>query len=86
MGCYLHPVSQRINVSIAMGIAEAMTQSKTLEELVVDGGLNLKNEVLQVLLEAMNHSSMKELKLRPVHKNTVIQCSYPIDKAEITYF
>ena len=78
--------TQNINVSIAMGIAEAMTQSKTLEEVAVDEGINLENGVLQVLLEAMNHSSMKKLKLRPVHKNTVIQCSYPIDKVEITYF
>ena len=58
-----------------------MTQSKTLEEVAVEEKMN--NEVAQILLEAMSHSSVKKLKIERVSKDAVSRCSYPTDKVEV---
>ena len=72
------------DVSSAKGLARAMTQSKTLEEVYVwEDPMN--NEVAQILLEAMNHSSVKKLKIGYVSKDAVSKCSYPTDKVEVEY-
>ena len=70
------------DVSSAKGLARAMTQSKTLEEVYVwEDPMN--NEVAQILLEAMNHSSVKKLVIGRVNKDAVLGCSYPMDKVEV---
>ena len=45
----------------------------------------VKNKVAQILLEAMNHSSVNKLKIRGVNKDAVSECSYPKDKVELCY-
>ena len=62
-----------------------MTQSKTLEEVYVwEDPMN--NEVAQILLEAMNHSSVKKLEIGRVSEAAVSGCSYPTDKVEVEYY
>ena len=46
----------------------------------------MNNEVAQILLEAMNHSSVKKLKIGDVTKDTVTGCSYPTDKVKVEYY
>ena len=43
----------------------------------------MNNEVAQILVEAMNHSSVKKLKIGKINKDAILQCSYPTDKVEI---
>ena len=45
----------------------------------------MNNEVAQILLEAMNHSGVKKLKIEKVSKDAVSGCSYPTDKVEVEY-
>ena len=64
-----------------------MTQSKTLEEVRVwEHRISMNNEVAQILLEAMNHSSVKKLMIGGVTKDAVSGCSYPTDKVEVQYY
>ena len=72
-----------MDVSSAKGLARALTQSKTLEEVEVTREFPMNNEVAQILLEAMNHSSVKKLKIGDVSKDAVSGCSYPTDKVEV---
>ena len=58
-----------------------MTQSKTLEEVEV-WEHSVNNEVVQILLEAMNHSSVKKLKITGTSKDALPECSYPTDRVE----
>ena len=74
------------DVSSAKGLARALTQSKTLEEVEVTREFPMNNEVAQILLEAMNHSSVKKLKIGYVNKDAVSGCSYPTDKVEVVYY
>ena len=74
------------DVSSAKGLARAMTQSKALEEVVVLEYPMMDNEVTQILLEAMNHSSVKKLKIERVSKYAVSGCSYPKDKVKVGYY
>ena len=74
------------DVSSAKGLARAMTQSKTLEEVkVLEHFIN--NEVAQILLEAINHSSVKKLMIGYISKDhdAVSGCSYPTDKVKVMY-
>ena len=71
-----------IEVSSAKKLARALTQSKTLEEVVV-WEHHVNNEVAQILLLAMNHSNVNKLKIRRVSKDVVSECSYPADKVEV---
>ena len=61
-----------------------MTQSNKLEEVVVME-YPIHNKVAQILLEAMNYSSVKKLMIRDVSKDVVSKCSYPTDKVEMYY-
>ena len=72
------------DVSSAKGLARVLTQSKTLEKVEVCECL-MKNEVAQILLEAMNYSSVKKLKIEYVNRVFVSGCSYPTDKVEVLY-
>ena len=74
------------DVSSAKGLARAMTQSKTLEKVNVWEYPMMNNEVAQILLEAMNHSSVKKLRIGYVSKDAVSGCSYPTDKVEVEYY
>ena len=75
------------DVSSAKGLARAMTQSKTLEEVRVwEHRISMNNEVAQILLEAMNHSSVKKLTIGHVSKDAVSGCSYPTDKVEVIMY
>ena len=68
----------------AKGLARAMTQRNKLEEVVVME-YPIHNKVAQILLEAMNYSSVKKLMIRDVSKDVVSKCSYPTDKVEMYY-
>ena len=58
----LLPAELDTDVSSAKGLARALTQSKTLEEVHSTVWASMMtNEVAQILLEAMNHSSVKKL-------------------------
>ena len=72
------------DVSSAKGLARAIAQSKTLQEVVV-WEHSINSEVAQILLEVINHSSVKKLTIRGVKKDAVLECSYPIDKVELHY-
>ena len=52
--CSLH-----IDVSAAKGLATALTHSKTLESVVVKEYPTTNNDVVRVLLEAMNYSRVE---------------------------
>ena len=71
-----------MDVSSAKGLARALTQSKTLEEVEV-WEHTMNNEVAQILVEAMNHSSVKKLNIEGVSRDAVSECSYPTDKVVI---
>ena len=74
-----------IDVSSAKGLARALTQSKTLEEVEVTREFPMNNEVAQILLEAMNHSSVKKLIIGLVSEHAVSGCFYPTDKVKLLY-
>ena len=70
------------DVSSAKGLARALTQSKTLEEVEV-WEHTMNNEVAQILVEAMNHSSVKKLDIKGVSRDAVSECAYPTDKVVV---
>ena len=73
------------DVSAAKGLATALTHSKTLERVdVMEDPIN--NDVVRVLLEAMNYSRVEELKIGYVSKGTVLDYSYPTDRVVIRYY
>ena len=72
------------DVSAAKGLATALTHSKTLERVEVKED-TINNDVVRVLLEAMNHSRVEKLKIGLVSKGTVLDYSYPTDRVEIWY-
>ena len=80
--CSLH-----FDVSAAKGLATALTHSKTLERVEVTEKYTttIKNAVVRVLLEAMNHSRVEKLEIGLVSKGTVLDYSYPTDRVEIEY-
>ena len=74
-----------IDISSAKGLARVLIQSKTLEKVEVSE-LPMSNEVAKILLEAMNHSSVKRLIIDShgfVSKDAISGCSYPKDKVEV---
>ena len=72
------------DVSAAKGLATALTHSKTLKRVeVIEDPIN--NDVLRVLLEAMNYSRVERLRIGWVSKGTVLDYSYPTDRVEIRY-
>ena len=74
--------SLHIDVSAAKGLATALTHSKTLEWVVViEDPIN--NDVVRVLLEAINHSRVERLEIGYVSKGTVLDYSYPTDRVVI---
>ena len=73
------------DVSSAKELARALTQSKTLEEVYV-WEFSTNDKAVQILLEAMNHSSVKKLKIENVSRGAVAGCSYPTDKVEVVYY
>ena len=73
------------DVSAAKGLATALTHSKTLERVVVME-LPINNDVVRVLLEAMNHGRVEKLKIGRVSKDTVLDYSYPTDRVKIVRF
>ena len=81
----IHFATHRLgtDVSFAKGLARALKQSKTLEQVEVMWENPMNNEVAQILVEAMNHSSVKKLKIGQINKDAILQCSYPTDKVEI---
>ena len=76
--------SLHIDVSAAKGLATALTHNKTLERVeVMENPIN--NDVVRVLLEAMNYSRVERLMIGLVSKGTVLDYSYPTDRVEIRY-
>ena len=75
--CSLH-----IDVSAAKGLATALTHSKTLESVVVKEYPTTNNDVVRVLLEAMNYSRVEKLVIGRVSKGTVLDYSYPTDRVK----
>ena len=73
------------DVSSAKGLARALTQSKTLEEVHLTELPTMINEVAQILLEAINHSSVKKLMIGHVSEHAVSGCFYPTDKVKVLY-
>ena len=76
-----------IDVSVAKGLATALTHSKTLDEVVVEE-YHMTSETATILAEAMNHSNVKKLTIAWVSQGTVttvLDCSYPTDRVEILY-
>ena len=74
------------DVSAAKGLATALTHSKTLERVMVSMREDpINNDVVRVLLEAMNYSRVKKLVIGHVSKGTVLDYSYPTDRVEISY-
>ena len=51
--------------------------------MVVEDPIN--NDVVRVLLEAMNYSRVEELEIGFVIKGTVLDYSYPTDRVRIVY-
>ena len=69
------------DVTAAKGLAMALAHSKTLEEVkVMEYPIN--NDVAQVLAQAMNNSSVKNLVIGHVIEGTVL---YSTDKVKIEY-
>ena len=48
--------------------------------------LPINNDVVRVLLEAMNHGRVEKLKIGRVSKDTVLDYSYPTDRVKIVRF
>ena len=73
-----------IDISSAKGLARALTQSKTLEDVHV-WEHSMNKEVAQILLEAMNYSSVKKLE---ISRNALglVECSYPTDKVVASWW
>jgi len=76
-----HFYSSYLSIDVAAGkaLARALTQSKTLEEVVVLVD-PMDNEVARALVEAMNHSSVKKLWIGYDCKKAVSECSFPTDR------
>ena len=45
----------------------------------------INNDVVRVMVEAMNHSRVEKLVIGIVSKGTVLGYSYPTDRVEIIY-
>ena len=79
---YFHPSSLSINVAAGKALARALTQSKTLEEVhVLDYSMN--SEVARALVEAMNHSSVKILRIGYHCKEAVSECFFPTNRVKV---
>ena len=72
------------DVSAAKGLATALTHSKTLERVDVMEYPIINNDVVRVLLEAMNYSRVERLVIGYVSKGTVLDYSYPTDRVMIS--
>ena len=57
----------------------------TLERVEVWEFPTINNDVLRVLLEAMNYSRVEGLVIGHVSKGTVLDYSYPTDRVVIRY-
>ena len=73
----------RIDVAAGKALARALTQSKTLEEVIVWED-PMDSEVARALVEAMNHSSVKKLKIGLNCEEAVSECSFPTDRVVIS--
>ena len=70
------------DVSAAKGLATALTHSKTLERVEVKEQ-HINNDVVRVLLEAMNNSRVEKLVIGRVSEGTILDYSYPTDRVGI---
>ena len=80
-----HFVSSFLSIDVAAGkaLARALKQNKTLEEVNVWEN-PMDSEVARALVEAMNHSSVKKLKIGYRCKEAVSECSFPTDRVEFS--
>ena len=80
----IHFNSFHLSIDVAAGkaLAKALIQSKTLEEVKVEEN-PMDSEVVRALVEAMNHSSVKKLRIGWNCKEAVSECSFPTDRVEI---
>ena len=79
-----HFNSDHLSIDVAAGkaLARALTQSKTLENVCVWEDL-MDSEVARVLVEAMNHSCVKKLRIGLNCKEAVSEWSFPTDRVDI---
>ena len=80
----IHFNSFHLSIDVAAGkaLARALIQSKTLEEVKVEEN-PMGSEVARALVEAINHSSVKKLRIGWNCKQGVSECSFPTDRVEI---
>ena len=76
--------SSNLSIDVAAGkaLARALTQSKTLE-LVGVYEFPVDSEVARALVEAMNHSSVKKLKIGHGCREAVSECSHLTGRVEL---
>ena len=79
-----HFESSSLSIDVAAGkaLARALTQSKTLEEVIVWED-PMDSEVARALVEAMNHSSVKKLTVGFNCSEAVSECSFPTDRVKL---
>ena len=75
-----------INLVRGWSLAKLLTQSKTLEEVTVEMGIEYTNNcnVARLLVEAMTHSSVKKLILYTLYYCDVSDIHYDRDRVEVS--
>ena len=75
-----------INLVRGRSLAKLLTQSKTLEEVTVEMGIEYTNNcnVARLLVEAMTHSSVKKLILYTLYYCDVSDIHYDRDRVEVS--
>ena len=84
-----HFATNNLNTDVtrAKVVATLLVDSKTLEEVkVIEQQLWNNNDVAVILAEAMNQSSVKNLKIGHFSKGTVLDCHYPTDRVNLVYW
>ena len=75
-----------IDITRAKAIAKLLVDSKTLEEVVLIEPIerpSINKDVAVILAEAMNNSSVKNLIIGHLSKDTVLDCHYPTERVSI---
>ena len=70
-----------IDVAAGKALAIVLIQNKTLEVVEVSE-LTMDIDIARALVEAMNHSSVKKLRIGNSCKEAVSECSFPTDRVE----
>ena len=84
--CWYSTCNVGVNPARGQSLAKLLTQSKTLEEVIVKMNSQYTNDcnVVRLLVKAMTHSSVKKLQLETAYYCDVSEIHYDRDRVEVS--